>query len=101
MIRYALLRILGAIPTLYVLLTLTFFLLRLAPGGPFDTERAWPPEIQANIDARYGLDRPIQSQYLQWLKDVSRGDLRESFQFIGMPVRDIIFGALPVSAMLG
>jgi len=101
MITYLTRRVLGAIPTLFLLATLTFFAVRLAPGGPFDGEKAFPPEVMANIQAKYGLDRSIPVQYFQWLKDVARGDLRESFQYIGQPVTEIIMDALPTSVMLG
>ena len=94
-------RVLGAIPTLFFLALLTFFMLRLAPGGPFDTDRAWPPEIQANINHQYELDQPVATQFLHWLKDVAHGNLRESFQYIGRPVSEIIAGSLPTSLLLG
>jgi oligopeptide transport system permease protein len=101
MLTYVFRRLLGAIPTLLLLATLTFFTLRLAPGGPFDSERAFPPEVQANINAKYGLDQPVYVQYVTWLKDVSRGDLRDSFEYIGEPVTEIIGEALPTSLVLG
>ncbi len=101
MILFALKRLAGAVPTLLILATLVFFLLRLAPGGPFDSDRAFPPDVMANIEARYGLDRPLPAQYLSWLGDLLRGDLRESFQYIGRPVSEIIGEALPVSVALG
>jgi oligopeptide transport system permease protein len=101
MIGFAFRRILGALPTLLLLATLVFFLLRLAPGGPFDGERAFPPDVMANIEARYGLDQPLLAQYWSWLTDLLRGDLRESFQYIGRPVTEIISEALPVSIGLG
>jgi oligopeptide transport system permease protein len=101
MLKFALKRFLGALPTLWLLATLTFFLLRLAPGGPFDTDRAWPPEVQANIERKYGLDKPIVAQYAQWLADLARGDLRESFQYLGRPVTEIISQSLPTSFALG
>lgn len=101
LLRYSLSRILSAIPTLLVLAALTFFLLRLAPGGPFDTDRAWPPEIQANILARYGLDQPLIAQFRGWAWDLARGDLRESFQYVGRPVTAIIAEGLPASMLLG
>jgi oligopeptide transport system permease protein len=94
-------RILGAIPTLLFLAVLTFFLLRLAPGGPFDSEQAWPPEIQANIARQYELDLPITQQFIHWLRDVARGDLKESFQYLGRSVSSIIADSLPISAFLG
>ncbi len=101
MLQYGLKRILGSLPTLFILLALVFFLLRLAPGGPFDTDHAWPPEIQANILRRYGLDQPVWVQFGQWMRDLVQGDLRESFQYIGRPVREMIAESLPVSMSLG
>ena len=101
MIRYAVKRIAGAVPTLFILITLTFFLLRLAPGGPFDSDQVWPPEIQANILHRYELDQPIVLQFTHWLRDFLKGDLRESFQYLGRPVNEIISETLPVSIILG
>lgn len=101
MLKFVLKRCLGALPTLWLLSTLTFFLLRLAPGGPFDTDHAWPPEIKANIERKYELDQPILTQYTHWLGDVARGDLRESFQYLGRPVTEIISQSLPTSVALG
>ena len=101
MLRFALRRIAEMVPTLLLMATLTFFLLRLAPGGPFDSERAWPPEIQASIQHKYGLDQPVPVQFARWMADVVRGDFHESFQYIGRPVRDVIAESLPVSLGLG
>lgn len=101
MLSFVLKRCLGALPTLWLLSTLTFFLLRLAPGGPFDTDRVWPPEIKANIERKYELDQPVYIQYAHWLRDVAHGDLRESFQYLGRPVTEIIGQALPTSFALG
>ena len=101
MITYLFKQTLGAIPTLALLLTLTFFLLRLAPGGPFDSERAWPPEIKANIDRQYELDRPVYVQFGHWAGSAVRGDFRESFQYTGIPVSQLIKDSLPVSMTLG
>lgn len=102
MFVYSVRRLLGALPTLLILAALTFFLIRLAPGGPFDSdERAWPPEIQANILHRYELDRPVSVQFAHWLRDVAHGDLRESFEYVGRPVNEIIEESLPSSLMLG
>ena len=94
-------RTFSAVITLLLLATLTFFLLRLAPGGPFDAEVAWPPEIQAHLLARYELDLPLCTQYLHWLRDLAHGDLRESFQYLSEPVSRIIAESLPVSVALG
>lgn len=98
---YVLRRVLGAIPTLAILAALVFFLLRLAPGGPFDTERAFPPEIQASIAAKYGLDQPLLVQFGRWVYGLLHGDLNESFQYLGRPVTEIIFESLPTSMALG
>jgi oligopeptide transport system permease protein len=94
-------RIASAALTLLLLATLTFFLIRIAPGGPFDSDHAWPPEIKANIDHKYGLDQPVTTQFVSWLKDVAHGDLRDSFQYIGRPVTEMIGDALPPSLLLG
>jgi len=79
----------------------TFFLMRLAPGGPFDGEKVWPAEIQANIDAKYGLDQPILIQFGKWARDLLHGDLRESFHYLGTPVKEIIGESMPASLELG
>lgn len=101
MVVYALKRLLGAIPTLLILATLTFFLIRLAPGGPFDSDRAFPPEVEANILKTYGLDQPVYVQFGRWLRDAARGDLHESFQYLGRPVTEVIGDSLPPSVTLG
>lgn len=101
MFKFILSRIFSAIPTLLLLATLTFFLLRLAPGGPFDSERAFPPEIQAAINLKYGLSEPLHIQYFNWVEDLFHGDLRESFQYMGQPVTEIIAESLPTSIQLG
>src|SRR4051794_40957874 len=101
MLIYTVRRLLGAIPTLCILAALTFFLIRLAPGGPFDTDRAWPPEIQANINRVYELDQPTYVQFAHWARDVVHGDLRESFQYLGRPVTEVIATGLPPSLLVG
>jgi oligopeptide transport system permease protein len=101
MLTFILRRLLVAIPTLLVLVTLAFFLLRLAPGGPFDGERDLPPEVQANIDARYRLDQPLPLQYLHYLSQVLRGDFGPSFQYRDLGVNELIAAGLPVSLKLG
>jgi len=101
MMVYVVKRILGMIPTLALLMTLVFFTLRLAPGGPFDTDRKLPPEIELNIQVRYGLNRSLPAQFATWAKDVLQGDLGESFQYTGRPVLEIIGQSLPVSFTVG
>lgn len=94
-------RLLEALITVWLLATLCFCLLRAAPGGPFDTEKAAPPEVQAALDAQYRLDQPLPMQYLGWLGDALRGDLGPSFQYPDYTVNQLIGNALPVSALNG
>ncbi len=94
-------RALEALLTLWLLATLCFVLLRAAPGGPFDGEKAAAPEVQAALAAQYRLDRPLLAQYGAWLGDVVRGDLGPSFQYPDYRVRELIAGALPVSLVNG
>ena len=101
MIRYAAMRLLSALPVLLVVTTVTFGLLRFLPGGPFDREKALPPEILANIEARYHLDEPLHRQYLRYLGGLARGDLGPSYKYVGRSVGDVIGDALPVSLQLG
>ncbi len=76
-------------------------MLRIAPGGPFDKEKALPPDIEANLKAYYGLDKPLTEQYLQYLKNLLHGDLGPSFKYPGWTVNEIIAGKIPVSIELG
>lgn len=99
--NFLLRRLLQTLYTLAFLVTSVFFLLRLAPGGPFDGERVWPAEVQANIEAKYGLHLPLHEQFAQWMKDLLRGDLRESFHYIGTPVTEIIRESSLPSLQLG
>lgn len=94
-------RLLQAIPTLWVVATATFLLLRLAPGGPFDDEKPLPPEIKEKIEAHYGLDRPLQEQYFEFLGNILQGDLGPSYKYPGWDVQEIIIQAFPVSLELG
>lgn len=94
-------RIAEAAVTLWLLATLCFFLLHAAPGGPFDSEKAAPPEVQAAIAARYRLDQPLLAQYGHWLGDVVRGDLGPSFQYPDYSVNELIAASLPVSLLNG
>lgn len=94
-------RTLEALLTLWLLATLCFVLLRAAPGGPFDTEKSAPPEVQAALAAKYRLDRSPPAQYAAWLGDVVRGDLGPSFQYPDYTVNQLIGQALPVSLING
>ncbi len=99
--RYILKRLLGAIPTLFILVTIAFFMIRVAPGGPFDSDKTLPAEVQANLDAKYNLDQPLMIQYVQYLGSVLRGDLGPSFQYSDFTVNELIAEGFPVSIQLG
>ena len=101
MTGFLLRRLLGAIPTLFVIVTATFFLIRLAPGGPFDQEQRLPPEIQANLEAAYGLDQPMLVQYGRYLSGLARGDFGPSFKYRDFDVTELIGEGLPISVSLG
>lgn len=94
-------RLLEALTTLFVIASMTFLLLRILPGGPFDSEKALPEEIKASIEARYGLDKPLFDQYTSYLAGLVQGDWGESYKYLGRSVTDIIQETLPVSAELG
>jgi len=101
MMRYALRRFLGAIPTLFVIVTLAFFMMRAAPGGPFDSQRRLPPEVERNVKAAYNLDKPLTQQYLIYLGKLAHGDLGPSYKNKDFTVAQLIGTGLPVSARLG
>jgi len=87
--------------TVWVTVTLGFFINRLAPGSAFDSDRPLPPEIKANLEAKYGLDQPLFVQYLKYMKGVAQFDLGESFVYEGQAVTKLIGESLPVSLALG
>ncbi|MFO1249513.1 MAG: oligopeptide ABC transporter permease OppB, partial [Alphaproteobacteria bacterium] len=101
MTGYALRRILGAIPTLFVIVTLAFFMMRAAPGGPFDSERRLPPEVERNVKAAYNLDKPVVQQYFIYLGKLAHGDLGPSYKNKDFTVVQLIGTGLPVSMRLG
>jgi oligopeptide transport system permease protein len=101
MMRYALRRFLGAIPTLFVIVTLAFFMMRAAPGGPFDGTRRLPPEVERNVKAAYNLDKPLAQQYWIYLGKLAQGDLGPSYKNKDFTVVQLIAAGLPVSARLG
>lgn len=94
-------RILIAVPTLLVVITVAFFLMRLAPGGPFDQEAPLPPEIMANLKAAYGLDQPLWWQYTNYLGNLLQGDFGPSFKYKDFSVTELIGQGLPVSVQNG
>jgi oligopeptide transport system permease protein len=101
MFRYFLSRLTGAIPTLFIIVTATFFLMRAAPGGPFDQEQALPPEIMANLQSAYGLDRPIWTQFGRYLGALAHGDFGPSFKYKDFTVTELIRQGFPVTFELG
>jgi oligopeptide transport system permease protein len=101
MIRFVFRRFLWALPVLWVVATLTFALMRVVPGGPFDKDKPLPPEIKANVEVKYHLDKPVWRQYLLYLQSIFGGDLGPSYKYLGRDVKDIIKDALPVSLRLG
>jgi len=94
-------RLLQAIPTLWLIASLTFLLLYLAPGGPFDNEKPVSPEVQAQIDAHYGLNLPFHQQYLRFMGNLLKGNLGPSYKYTGWDVDEIIAQSFPVSLELG
>jgi oligopeptide transport system permease protein len=101
MLGYAVRRIAGTVPTLLILVTLSFFVIRLAPGGPFDQERALTPQVRANLDRLYGLDRPLGVQYLHYLSGLAHGNFGLSYQLRDESVAGLIAQGLPVSVTVG
>ncbi len=101
MLRYALLRLLGAIPTLLLVIVLAFLMVHAAPGGPFDDERVLPPEIEANIARAYQLDEPLPQQFINYMSGLLRGDLGPSYRYREHTVSELIGAAFPLSLLLG
>lgn len=101
MIRFILRRVLEAIPTLLILITISFFMMRLAPGSPFTGDRMLPPEVLANIEAQYNLNAPLYEQYFDYLKQLLRGDLGPSFRYRDYTVNELVASHFPTSAKLG
>ena len=94
-------RILEAIPTLLILITVSFFLMHSAPGSPFSSERTLPPEVLANINAKYHLDEPVINQYFYYLGGLLQGDLGPSFRYKDFTINELIAQSFPVSAEIG
>jgi oligopeptide transport system permease protein len=101
MIEYSVKRFLGAVPTLLILIALAFFMIRIAPGGPFDAERALLPEIEQNLRAAYHLDEPLYAQFGRYIGGLLRGDFGPSFQYRDFTVTELIMTGFPVSLRLG
>ena len=101
MLRYLLRRLAFALVTLWAVASVTFFLVRAVPGGPFDGERRLPPEVEANLRAAYHLDEPLVAQYVRYLGMLSRGDFGPSFRQRDFSVNELIAQGLPISLAVG
>jgi len=101
MTKYIIRRFIGLIPTMFIIVTICFFFIRLAPGGPFDAEKRLPKAIVENLERKYHMDEPLLMQYGRYLLDVLRGDLGPSFRYKDFDVNYYIFQALPASMLLG
>ena len=99
--RFLLRRVLSLFPTMLVIVTIAFVLVRIAPGGPFDSERAIPPEVKADLEKKYGLDQSLPVQYLSFLKNAARGDLGISMKYQGRTVNEIIADGFPATLAVG
>jgi oligopeptide transport system permease protein len=101
MLRFVARRLLQMIPVLFIIATMTFFMLRLAPGGPFDSEKSVTPEIRRNLESYYGLNKPLYRQYYDYLANVIKGNLGPSFKYPNRTVNELIGESFPISAELG
>lgn len=101
MFNYVIKRFVTSIVTLWVVVTLTFFLIHALPGGPFDGEKQLAPQVKANLEAKFGLDKPLSHQYTMFIKNLLHGDLGPSMRYEGRTVNDIIKYSFPASAKLG
>src|SRR5688572_8450199 len=100
MLRIILQRLLTAIPVLFIVILVTFILIRLAPGGPFDAERAVPPEVLENLNKRYKLNDPLHEQFFDYLGNLLRGDFGPSFKYPSRTVTEVIKAGIPATLEL-
>jgi len=101
LLRYTISRLLGAIPTILVIITLAFLLLHAAPGGPFDSQKKIPPEIKKNIERKYHLDEPLYKQYFRYLGGILEGDFGPSYQYRDTTVNEIVRQGFPIDIVIG
>ncbi len=101
MLSYLVKRVIATIPTLFILITIAFFLIRIAPGGPFDSDKELPPEILKSIQAKYHMDEPLAQQYFRYLKNIAQGDFGPSFVYKDFTVTELIAKGFPVSLTIG
>jgi oligopeptide transport system permease protein len=98
---YLVRRLMISVPTLLIIITIAFFMMRVAPGGPFDQERALPPEIERNMLAAYNLNAPLIVQYWDYLKGVVQGDFGPSFKYQDFSVAELLLSGFPASVRVG
>jgi oligopeptide transport system permease protein len=101
MLRYILRRLITAIPTLFLIVAISFFLIHVAPGGPFNMEKGLPPEIKANIERVFHLDEPVWMQFLRYIDNLAHGDFGPSYVLLNFTVAERFAAGLPVSVQLG
>ncbi|MBK8161041.1 MAG: oligopeptide ABC transporter permease OppB [Rhodospirillaceae bacterium] len=101
MLHYVFRRLLGAIPTLFIIVAVSFFMVRMAPGGPFDKERKVPAEVEAKLIEQYHLDEPLPQQFLRYLGGLAQGDFGPSFKYKDFTVSELIWQGFPTSLALG
>ncbi len=101
MTKYIIQRAAGIIPAVLAIVTISFFIIRIAPGGPFDVERKLPEQVLRNIEAKYHLDEPLVQQYFRYIGNLLRGDLGPSYRYHDHDVNFFIFSSLPHSILLG
>jgi oligopeptide transport system permease protein len=101
MLNYIIKRLIASIITIWVVVTATFFLIRALPGGPFDGEKQLLPQVKANLEAKFGLNKPVSEQYFIYLNNLLHGDLGPSMRYEGRTVNDVIAYSFPASAKLG
>lgn len=101
MLNYTIRRLLGAIPTLFIILAVSFFMVRMAPGGPFDKERKVPAEVEAKLIQQYHLDEPLPQQFLRYIDGLAHGDFGPSFKYKDFTVSELIWQGFPTSLALG
>ena len=101
MLRYTVKRLLGAIPTLFLIIVISFFMMRAAPGGPFSRDRSLPPVIEANMIKAYHLDDPLWLQFARYTAHMLQGDFGPSFKYKDFTVNELIWGGFPTSAQIG
>ena len=101
MLKYTIKRVFLALLTLWIIITITFCLMHAIPGDPFSKEKQIAPEIMANLEAKYGLDKPLPQQYLIYMKNLLHGDFGTSYKYVNRSVNSLIKSGFPISLEVG